>query len=549
MFLLKIMFFDLFTLIIFKIFFRILKEINPSTMLRFPLILLLITVFSFKSLAQIDILLPPTDIEKNEVKRILSEYEKFMKATGDSALPKEKKAGATLNIVKVLQNNDVQVFYDLDSTSNEDKYFKFLTYAQKFKEKFPQTVNVTLQDVNMGKVKFDKIRRYYYIEVNAIKKFEWNKIAYKSITDSNGVPAVIRDTLKQGFNKKETFYIRFDRVNNISKNFKLFTIARTGAEPKLDPLPAVWTWWLEMDPQWKSYFREKQKLEEYPTTWALESITGQPELDISNKPFKTLEPLRKFVFLQKLICINTPITSLEPIANSTTLIELDISKTKIEKLDGIDKLTNLQILRCPGLKLKSIEPVRKLTNLVKLDISENELEDISPVADLINLKELDFSSNVKLEDITPIKNLTAMEKLSMAKVKAKTLEPLRNMVNLIVLNAFNTEVPTLEPIRNLQKIIILNIDHNPVTTLEPIKNYRFVVELSLSTSSVVDLTPIKDYINLRKLNVANTQIVTLGPAIKLEFIRELQCQMTKVPKEEVARFKKNHPGCEISYWY
>lgn len=511
----------------------------------------LLLLFPLSIFAQVDILQAPSDAEKKEVLRILGEYQNFLKSQGDSALPKEKKAGSTLKFVKELYNINVEVYYDLDSVaSGEDKFMKILSYAQQFREKYPQTVVPTLEGVVLSKVKYDKFRRYYFIEATANKKLAWNRISSKIIKDSvNMKDSLVADTVEQSFTRKLTFYIRFDRVNDVSKNFKLMTVSRTGGQPKLEPLPAVAVWWMEMDPQWKAYFREKYKLEEYPATHEIERITSLMELDISNKPFKTLEPVRKMVFLQKLNCSNTPIQSLEPLSGATGLLELDISNTKVNGLEGIEKLANLQKLDASGLLLKSIGPVKNLKNLEKLDVSENELEDISPIAELVYLKELDFSSNVKLEDISPVKNLVTLEKLSMRKVKAGSLESLRSLVNLIYLDCFNTEITTLEPIRNHQKIIHLNVDHNPIPSLEPIRNYRFIVVLSLSTSSVTDLSPIKDFVNLRELDISNTLITTLGPAIKLDYIRELRCQMSKVPKEEVARFKKTHPGANISYWY
>jgi hypothetical protein len=503
----------------------------------------------FALYAQTDILNVPTEAEKNEVMRILKEYEKFMNATGDSSLPKEKKALAALKFSKEIFNNDIQVYVDLDSAA--DNFIKIFSYAQKLKDLYPQTVTTTLSEITLSKVKFDKLRKYHFIEASADKKTEWYKLQAKTIRDTlTSIDSTLNDTLRYGFSKKITFYIRFDKVNSLSRNFKLFAISKAGAEPKLEPLSPLVLWWLEMDTEWKSFFKERFKFEEYPSAYDIEKITGLGELDISNRKFTTLEPLRKMVFMQNLNCSNTQVSSLEPISGLYDLSVLNISKTQIKDLKGIEKLINLTELYCPKLGIESMEPVKNLTGLLKLDFSENEVEDISFLQNLINLKELNFSLNIKIKTIEPVRNLVALEKLSFGKIDARTLEPLKNLTNLIHLDCFNTNISTLEPIRNHQKIIWLTFDHNSITSLDPIKDYKFITYLSLSSTGVSDLSLIKNYQYLRELNISNNPLIlTLGPVMKLEYIRELKCFYTKISKEEVARFKKSHPGCDITYYY
>lgn len=500
--------------------------------------------------AQVDVLLVPTPAEKGEIQRILNEYQKFMTASGDSLLPKEKRALATLKFSKELINNDVHVYADYD-TSGNNNFVKIFPYVQKFKELFPQTVYTTLSDITLSKVKFDKIRKYYFVEATANKKTQWYSISKKIIRDSVlAKDTLVADTIRQSYTTKTNFYVRFDRVNNVSKNFKLYAISKAGVEPKLEPLPPLVIWWLEMDPEWKSFFRTKLKLEEYPSSYDIEKVSGFQELDISNQKFKTLEPLSKMHFLRKLNCTNTPITSLEGISGIESLNVLDISKTQIRSLKGIEKLINLNELYCSGLKLETIEQVRGLINLEKFHCADNELVEISAVKDLVNLKELDFSLNIKIKTIEPIRTLVAMEKLSFAKINAQNLEPLRGMINLIHLNCYNSGITSLEPIRNLHKIIFLDLDHNKITTLEPIKDFKFLTNLRISSTNITDFSPIKNYGFLRELDISNNpQITELGPIHKLEYIRVLKCFYTKVSKEEVARFKKNHPDCAITYYY
>lgn len=519
-------------------------------MIRFNLLLTLFFVsFSF-AFAQIDVLQAPDEKEKAEILRITSEYEKYMTTSADSALAKEKKALATLKFSKEIQNNDVQVYNDLDSVSGKETFLKIFNYAQRLDESFSQSVRTVLVNPSLGKVKYDKIRRYHFVEVNADKKITWSRIQKKVVTNSElGKDSVVTDTAVYSLNSKITLYIRFEKTAALSKNFKLFAIAKQGSQPVLEPLPESVVWWLNMDPLWKGYFRERLKLEEYPTAYQIESIGSIQELDLGKAQMKHLQPLSRMPFLRKLILTNSQISDLTPLYGAKGLTYLNLTGSQVKSLTGVDSLYKLEELYCAKLQLTSIEPIRNLTSLIKLDISDNDLVDVSPLEKLVNLKELNLALNEELPSVEVIKNLSLMEKLNLSKIRLGNVDVLKGMVNLIELNLYNTNITSLEPIRGHQKIIYLNIDHNKITTLEPIKDFKFLLTLSFASTSVTDISQISNFPLLREVNMAsNPQISSLGPVHKLEYIRELKCFYTKINKEEVARFKKNHPGCQITYW-
>jgi hypothetical protein len=70
----------------------------------------------------------------------------------------------------------------------------------------------------------------------------------------------------------------------------------------------------------------------------------------------------------------------------------------------------------------------------------------------------------------------------------------------------------------------------------------------MSSTSVQDLSGIQNLINLRIFECSdNPQIKSLGPVNKFEYVKVLKIVHTGISKEEVARFKKNHPNCQITY--
>jgi Leucine-rich repeat (LRR) protein len=139
--------------------------------------------------------------------------------------------------------------------------------------------------------------------------------------------------------------------------------------------------------------------------------------------------------------------------------------------------------------------------------------------------------------------------LSFRKIEIKDLTPVQGMTNLVYLDCFNTGITSLEPIRNMQKIFHLDLSSNKVTSLEPIKNYQYIINLYLSYSSVSDLSVVSGFSLLRELEIYGCpQITSLGGVQKLEYLKVLKCFYTKIGKDEIQRFKKNHPNCAITYY-
>jgi Leucine-rich repeat (LRR) protein len=500
--------------------------------------------------AQIDVLPPPNEVEKKEIKKLLRNYNNYMLLMGDSARAKEK-AMAFMKLSKDgIYNINILVYNDLDSGAKAEDYLKIVPYTQKmtdFQKKYkarPDTVNFVYDNI-----KFDKIRRTYMAEVKTTKKY-FRKESYLSGDTAGGQQPAAKDTLILVRSEKLSFFIRFEKnLSNISRNFKIYSVCKTGYAPKPEPLAPAISWWMELDEEWKGIFRKRIKMDEYPLVFDIDKVTGLQELNVAGSKIKDLEPLRKFTFLRKLDCSRTAITSIEPLSGLPNLTILNISFTQIKDLKGIEKLTKLVELNCKANKIESIVPLKSLVYLMDLDCSENELDDISPVKDLDSLHKLNVSLNIKVKNIDAVRDLVKLEKLCFDKIDVRTLDPLKKLVDLKYIDAFNTNLTTLEPIRHLKKVYHLNLDHNKLTTLEPISNYAWISELTVSSTNIPNLSDIRNFVHLRELNCSNNpQLKDLGPVHKFEYVKVLKAVSTGISKEEAARFKKNHPDCQITYY-
>ncbi|MFL5728835.1 MAG: leucine-rich repeat domain-containing protein, partial [Cytophagaceae bacterium] len=437
------------------------------------------------------------------------------------------------------------VYNDLDTAGKVCSAFQYLQKLKVLSGKI--TIRTDTVNLVYDKVNYDKIRRYYFAEVRTVRSFfTKQKIKRDTLPDSM---AVFSDTLIFDHKEPLSFFVKFDKENNIPKNFRIFAISRTGTPPRLEELPALITWWLGLDEEWKAIFRKRIKMDEYPRVFDIEKVTGVYDLNCAGTKIKNLEPLRKFTNLEKLDCSQTGVTSLSSLAGLSNMKALNVSFCQLTSLQGIEKMTMMTELKCKGNKIEDLSPVKNMLNLMELDCSQNELLDIAPVKDLLMLNKLDVSLNIKIKSINEVSTLVNLEKLAIRKIDIGSLEPVRKLINLKYLDVYNTNITTLEPIRNIHKIFHLNIDHNKITSLEPISNHVFISELTMSSTNVQDLSELKNLESLRDFECSdNPQIKTLGPVNRFPYVKVLKITHTGISKEEAARFKKNHPNCQITYY-
>ncbi|HSZ24847.1 MAG TPA: leucine-rich repeat domain-containing protein [Cytophagaceae bacterium] len=518
-------------------------------------LLLVAILFNYSVFAQVDILLAPNEQEKRELSKLISSYLTFVNRMSLSGDAEGKKASSIKFMKEVLAKGEVLTLNDID-TIKKNENIKFLVYMNRLSGAKGGTLEHSIEpsSITYEKMKYDKWRRFYYAEVKTNKKISWKeikdvkKIRVDSVsgkTDS----IIVRDTIVYSKENKLSFFIRFEKENNISKNFRLWGITATGEMPTLPPLEPLQKWWSALDSEWKMMLNKMRKMDEYPRESDLERLTYQSELNLDKAIFKTYEPLSAFNNVRKLIITNANITSFDPISKMTALNYLDISKSQITDVNGVEKLTKLEEFYCIGNKLTTIAPIATVVSLLKFNCSENDLEDISPVKNLVNLKELNISLNIKVKNIDAVRSLVNIEKLSFRKIEIKDLTPVQGMKNLVYLDCYNTGITNLEPIRGLGKIFHLDLSNNKVTSLDPIRNYQYIINLYLNSSSISDLSVIDNFVLLRELEIAACpQIKTLGGIHKLEYIKVLKCQYTGIGKDEIQRFKRNHPNCAITYY-
>lgn len=501
----------------------------------FKLLLVCSLVFPVSSIAQVDSLNIPMEGERASVQSVLYALEELLNTYSSNRSEEECKQAAMKLIKEGLCKSQISLPNDLDT--NKPK-LPFLEYAKRLQKASSGKWRIALENVNYGRLAYDKLRHKHFVIVRADKKTTIESV------DSAG------DTLEEDKIQPLLFYFRFDKIQTVSTNFRLLDIELPHQKFALEPLSENVDWWLGLDKDWQDFFRKQNKFSEFPSEVELHHLLNKAHISLEGVVFlKDLEPLKKFKKLHILNLKNTNFSDMSQLNGLRFLHELYLDGSKVKTLDGLDTLRWLRVLSAPKLGLKSIEPLRNLPNLMELDLSENDIEDITPLESLLKLQKLDLSLNDKIRNVQPLARMRVMQDLALAKIDLTNLDILKEMKFLDKLNIFNTGITSLEPLRDLTKLSVLNVGFNVVNTLEPIKGMFYLLNLNVAGTAISDLGVVGNFAYLKSLDCSNNpRLTALGSVVGLSKLEELKCFSTKIDKDEVQQFKRKHLRCRITYY-
>ena len=497
----------------------------------------------------------PTDFDKKIIEQ-LSSYQKVYNTFTNPTASEDAKKSAFVNFKNIFDGTSTMVWDDLELNDSEVNFIKAGDYFKNINERlmFPHKMLLNLAGAKVGEIQKNYQRNSLTCEVKIKEMITYSEIV--DVQDSIAVDSITldttfftrKDTIEQKKIFDKSFYFMFDIENNQLISPTIYAISKVGTAPSLKPLKGDDLWWVELSKEWKTYFIQKLKMPEFPDKYDFGKLAYLTKIDLTEEKFTDFSPLEKLTGLKALYLQNTSITSLSPLEKCTELIELDISNTKVSDLSVLEKLTNLRILKINKLGLKDLASIQNLTNLIELECKENEIMDIEPLKNFANLEKLDMSLNLEITSLEPLRGLTNLTDLVFMKMKIKDLSPIAGCPNLIKLNCFNNQIESIAPIRSCNKLTVLNIGYNKIYTLDDLAGMRYLIELHLQGAPVSDISVVKNFTNIQVLDFSETFITNLSPIMNFEEIQVLKCINSKVPKEEIARFKKKYPNCRIYYY-
>lgn len=543
------------------------------TLLFIPLFLFFFQVFS-----QNKVIRKLNDPEYKMVGELVKEYSKFLDINLNETAYEEQRNFNMAFTPSRLHKSTISIWNDKDSAT--PGFVPVFDFMKSYKNKLGMNYSARfiLSPIKKPDVEYDQLRKYHFIILPAKKVEKWNEIQQR--TDTVVVPiysrtdttalnrdtlsstvkidsvltgydttfVVVADTIEKTNTSDNIFFIRTTETQGKYSSFKIYSLSVPGKNPALEALEPEMEWWVNLPENWKKYFKEQFKLNDYPEYYQIRKCQGLRTLDISKQDISDISFLSNFKLLEALNISGTQIKDLSPIKDLTNLRELDISATKVDTLLHLQNLTKLEKLDVSGLKIYSLANISGLVNLIELQCHENNLRDIEPLKNMLLLEELDISLNYDLKNVDPITELPVLEKLVLKKVKIESLEPLTKLQSLIFLDVYNAGITDVSPLKRLPKLMHLDLSHNKITDISVLRSLNYITHLELASTGVSDLGPISGFRHLEVLNISGIPTLKSLSPVPNGTLLKLACHYTGIPSGDVQRFKKKNPNCKITYY-
>ena len=284
-----------------------------------------------------------------------------------------------------------------------------------------------------------------------------------------------------------------------------------------------------------------------------------------------LEPVGKMSSLRKLNLAHTRITDvgiehLKPLEN---VVELNLYYAEYltdTALAHLRSWKHLEVLNLRGVRLTSavFEHLAQLTALRSLDIAFTEVEDdgFELLSSLTKLENLALGGNrLTGSALSSLKLLPALRSLDVGGMQrvdsgrwglALSEDNLRRLSELTELRSLTltganlndrridrpgnqlaqrTELPDISKLRALRNLEFLDLSRTPV--------------LPAALTALVDLPKLRE---LRLGLATKIDDSALDTLIAMKQLRSLHLGGSKVSAEGIARFRKQRPDCQVSWW-
>lgn len=487
-----------------------------------------------------------------EANSLLLSYENFINATSNDA---DFLVAKSVYVAKPYR----------DSTDNP--YFDLLSLRNLYEEKFGADASIIFNKTStqISDISVDNTQNTYHCQLFVPQQIRYMEIQTEtrdsSYSDSLWIDSILTvqditiqviDTLrlKKVENSTLMLYITMSYKSNINDftDYKVEAVSFNKRPYKHQPLSILSSYWVSLDENWKAMISERLKFPELATDYYLDRIDGIHDLDLSKSEITNFEPLKGFKYLKELNLSNRPLDTLLAIEHCTALEILNISNCGLRSLHGLEKMTKLTSLSAAKNEIEDLSPISGATDMIYLSLDENRIKDISPLSQMRILQKLHLDLNL-VESLEPLRGMLILSELFIKKNKdIESLEPLRGHRTLYKLDCFNTSITSLDPIKDDIRMVHLDCGYTKINTLDPIKNYSELRHLSFCGNSIADYSILNRLDKLRYLNCSSTNISDINLISRMDNLKELMAPHTDFTKNDIQKFKKNHPKVAITYY-
>lgn len=494
---------------------------------------------------------------KKEVITFFEVYEHCIQAMGKNEKNDVEIKTAKKAFREVVSSPYLRVPNDLNKEAN-DSLLPLNQYLYLLENNFPSGYEMKLNLVKMDfeDLHIDKSRNSYRLKATVTKRFvEY----YVTVSDPMEIDTLNTDSTVSAKPSYDTTFVK--NFTNLTFYFttsiefgkytplKLEAIQVASKTPEYaEPLSELTTWWVGLSDPWKNKLSEELKFPEVPSDYFLQRIHGVEKIDLSGVKVNDWSVLEQLKGVKELDLSNLGLDTLIMLKNMTGLRTLNVSNNKLRSLHGLEKCVLLESLNFSGNEVVDLSPIADCQNLLALQFNNNKVVDISTVKNFAHLRALHLSNN-EVADLSPIKTLRIIRNLDVSKnKKIESIEPISQLIMMEKLDIYNTQAGSLEAVRNMSNLLHLDAGYSKIHSLDPIKNFKLLGYLNIAGNPIDDFSALNNLDRIRKLYLGSVKISDISPIMKMENIRVLHAPHTNFSKEDIQRFKKKFPKCEITYY-
>ncbi len=280
---------------------------------------------------------------------------------------------------------------------------------------------------------------------------------------------------------------RFMEVNldPKSQELKIASIYTT----KLSRDEELKEWWGILSPQWKSYFLNRFRVENYDSIEVdqlyrfvsvdsldisgtdslldlspMEAMRDLKYVNLSNTRITELGPISNVTFLEYLDVSNTPTSDIQFVKYSDRLKHLNISNTQIQDIDELANLKSIQTLEAVKTPIMSFAVLNEFDSLRSLNIAQSGFNNPENIKELKKLENLNISGNY-LINFSSLEELHSLKSLNLSRTNVQDIAALGKLDNLEVVDLTGTEVSDISPLNSKPKLSKILADETKLTVV------------------------------------------------------------------------------------
>jgi len=109
------------------------------------------------------------------------------------------------------------------------------------------------------------------------------------------------------------------------------------------------------------------------------------------------------------------------------------------------------------------------------------------------------------------------------------------------------DVPSDEQLNKIVALKDIRCSNTTIDSLEPLSMLRRLKRVYCFGTQIKSLDPLGTLTSLKEISCRNTLISSLAPISELPKLIYLACENTHISQEEIERFKKDHPQCQVLF--